>query len=392
MQCSCGQELAFDSGQDQTTCPRCGLIHASAQASGSGMVASSPPAGAEVAGPARSAIVLPPILGSVLASLLIAGSLVWAGWFQTASPSRSSPADAPVPSARSSGVGRPEEGPDQVRGPSGRSPAASPRPVLTPEQLSQAVSPAVVRIDVLDEEGNVRRGSGFFVRHDLVLTNSHVVEKPVILRVIDQNGKELFATRISDAAKSAEAKAESIPSVPIPLREVLVAKDAELDLVLLRMPPLPARAVLTVSAQPTPPVGTKVYVLGYPQGRDLTLSDGLLSSLVMENGQVRDIQMTAPISPGSSGGPVLTADGVVIGVAMAIDATEKSQNINFAIPAPRVSVFLARWLPTISRTLPPARAEGRQEQPAAQREEKIERIQRDGPTRTVPVPRIIRVR
>jgi S1-C subfamily serine protease len=63
-------------------------------------------------------------------------------------------------------------------------------------------------------------------------------------------------------------------------------------------------------------VGDSVYAVGNPQGLEGTFSQGIISS-VRELGSKKLLQITAPISPGSSGGPVLNEKGEVIGVSVA---------------------------------------------------------------------------
>ena len=77
-------------------------------------------------------------------------------------------------------------------------------------------------------------------------------------------------------------------------------------------------------------VGQKVYAIGSPQGLDLTLSDGMVSSL-REGEDGTFIQTTAPISPGSSGGGLFNERGVLVGIVTF--QMRSGQNLNFAIPA-----------------------------------------------------------
>jgi S1-C subfamily serine protease len=87
---------------------------------------------------------------------------------------------------------------------------------------------------------------------------------------------------------------------------------------------------VTIAASKDLKAGQKVVVIGSPQGLQNTVSDGILSA-VREYDSVRYLQITAPISPGSSGGPVLDSDGHMIGVATF--QLEKGQNLNFAVAA-----------------------------------------------------------
>jgi S1-C subfamily serine protease len=84
-------------------------------------------------------------------------------------------------------------------------------------------------------------------------------------------------------------------------------------------------------------VGDKVIAVGSPQGLENTISDGILSA-VREYKSIRYLQITAPISPGSSGGPVLNDSGRMVGIATF--QFEKGQNLNFAVDADHIRPLL----------------------------------------------------
>ena len=112
------------------------------------------------------------------------------------------------------------------------------------------------------------------------------------------------------------------------LIEGVTAIDKTNDLVILKVPtgrvkPLPLGDSNVVR------VGEAVYVAGNPKGLEGTFSNGIISSLRDKSTKER-LQMTAPISPGSSGGPVLNSNGEVIGVSFM--TLVGGQNLNFAIP------------------------------------------------------------
>jgi S1-C subfamily serine protease len=88
-------------------------------------------------------------------------------------------------------------------------------------------------------------------------------------------------------------------------------------------------------------IGDKVIAIGSPQGLENTVSDGILSA-VREYKSVRYLQITAPISPGSSGGPVLSESGKMVGVATF--QFEKGQNLNFAVDSEQVSPLIDQHL------------------------------------------------
>ena len=84
-------------------------------------------------------------------------------------------------------------------------------------------------------------------------------------------------------------------------------------------------------------VGDEVYVIGNPEGLEATMSQGIVSGIRQIEGN-RLFQITAAVSHGSSGGPVLRKSGEVIGVA--VGSLSSGQNLNFAIPASEVLALL----------------------------------------------------
>lgn len=86
-----------------------------------------------------------------------------------------------------------------------------------------------------------------------------------------------------------------------------------------------------------PEIGEKIYAIGNPKGLSGTISEGIVSGL-RSDGESKLIQITAPISPGSSGGPVINNEGEVVGVTVGTIAS--GQNLNFAIPSSLVRVLI----------------------------------------------------
>ena len=76
-------------------------------------------------------------------------------------------------------------------------------------------------------------------------------------------------------------------------------------------------------------VAARAYVIGAPKGYDFSISDGLISQIRTVNG-FQQYQLSCPISPGNSGGPILNHRGEVIGIASWTKAD--AQNVSFAIP------------------------------------------------------------
>ncbi len=183
--------------------------------------------------------------------------------------------------------------------------------------LAQRIRPSVVEIlGTLEGSGDTSYGTGFAVREPtLIITNAHVL----------RNVKDPMV-RTWDGALLASV-------------EVLLQDDT-IDLAVLRVRGLTA-APLPVAPPAIPPVGTRVVAIGHPRGYEFTVSDGILSAVrSLESGGPEMIQTTAPISPGSSGGPLLDLNGTVVGVC-SLTLTE-GQNINFAVPAVRIGPVLDR--------------------------------------------------
>ena len=182
--------------------------------------------------------------------------------------------------------------------------------------IVQKTLPGVVVVYALDSKGDYAgHGSGSFVTDQGdVLTNQHVAK---------QNGE--YYVQTDDGAV-----------YPAKLR----AYDVEWDMALLATNVPPSKyKVLPISSQ-VAPVGTGVFALGAPRGYPKSVSDGLVSQLRNMGGGVQYLQVSCPISPGSSGGPVLNLKGQIIGMAtlMRIDA----QNLNFAVPSPALKTFVER--------------------------------------------------
>jgi S1-C subfamily serine protease len=110
--------------------------------------------------------------------------------------------------------------------------------------------------------------------------------------------------------------------------EGVIAFDEKHDLALVRAP-IPAPS-LSINEKTAAEIGETVFAVGNPEGLEGTFSQGIVSG-IRNTLEGKWIQITAPISPGSSGGPVLNSKGEVLGIAVA--TLRSGQNLNFAIPA-----------------------------------------------------------
>ena len=182
----------------------------------------------------------------------------------------------------------------------------------TVEQVAERALPSVVRIVAYDVTGGwIAEGSGFFISPRKIITNAHVVDRAYSAEVFtDQEYYDrvtiLNANEHMDLAiLSVEAEDE------IPLQ---INREAE--------------------SKP----GQRVIVIGHPLGLDKSVSDGVISGVRTVDGR-QELQITAPISSGSSGSPVLDDEGRVIGVVHA--GYDEGQNLNLAIGVETLTEFLA---------------------------------------------------
>lgn len=122
------------------------------------------------------------------------------------------------------------------------------------------------------------------------------------------------------------------------------ATTEDVDLALLRVPQLANRIPLPLTTE-QPEAGQNVSVLGYPLasvlGSDQRVTTGIVSSLSGVRGNRNYLQISAPVQPGNSGGPLLNGSGAVIGVVNARLASRfGGENVNFAVKTALLRSFL----------------------------------------------------
>jgi hypothetical protein len=180
------------------------------------------------------------------------------------------------------------------------SPAAH---ALTPEELFEKVSPSVFVIHSVDPQGRRNAlGSGVVIGREQVMTNCHVLRNPAGIVVSRGN-----------ASYGAE--------VEFP--------DAERDLCQLKVRDLAAPAVPFADVAKLR-TGQRAYAIGAPRGLELTLTEGIISSLRGGDDDKQPlIQTSAAISRGSSGGGLFDADGRLIGITTF--QMRDGQQLNFAV-------------------------------------------------------------
>ncbi len=179
-----------------------------------------------------------------------------------------------------------------------------------PTKIFEEVADSVVVITAMiqrSEGVDASQGSGFIAKKEgVVVTNFHVVELADKIEVRLKGGKTYLVTGIIHFD---------------PKRDVCILKiDAD---------SLPAVS-LGNSAILKP--GDKVFTIGAPLGLDYSISEGLMSGIRRVNDQ-KVLQLSAPISPGSSGGPLINTQGEVVGInSSGYTAAAGAQSLNFAIP------------------------------------------------------------
>lgn len=185
--------------------------------------------------------------------------------------------------------------------------SARPQP-QTPADITARSTPAIVTVRT--EDG---LGTGFVVRKDgWIATNFHVVRGATAVTVVFSDHREF------------------------PVVEIMNANRVH-DLVILRIDAkdLP---VLPIGDSDRVRPGDSVLAIGHPLGLEDTVSNGLISAVREVREGLSVLQISAPIAPGSSGGPLFNDRGEVIGVATAVST--QGQNLNFGLPSKYVTDLL----------------------------------------------------
>ena len=183
--------------------------------------------------------------------------------------------------------------------------------------LVKQVMPGVVLIQTYDSNGNeLGQGSGFIISKDGdVVTCYHVMRGYSTAKVTTADEKKFQVRNVTALNKSDDLA-----------RISLSAADYNFTNLSLNTT--------------TPDVGQEIVAIGGPLGLEKTVSQGIVSAI-----RNNTIQITAPISPGSSGGPVFNMRGEVIGIVSS--QMKSGQNLNFAIPAN----LIQKMQPTSSKQL-----------------------------------------
>jgi S1-C subfamily serine protease len=182
--------------------------------------------------------------------------------------------------------------------------------------IAEKTRPSVFLITTADRNGSaLAAGTGFLVSKDgYLVTNHHVIRK----------------------AASAVAKADNGATFRV---EGILATDRQRDLAVLKIASRDTPS-LGLGASASVKAGEKVAVIGSPLGLEGSLSEGIVAANreIKEFGRM--LQITAPISHGSSGSPVLDFNGKVVGVAAS--SRNEGQAVNFAIPVEELTKLISK--------------------------------------------------
>ncbi len=178
---------------------------------------------------------------------------------------------------------------------------------LDAETLFKQLSPSIWVVQAMDAQGQLfSTGSAVVIGPERLVTNCHVLARASSFKL--RHGNLTLGGRLE-------------------------FPDPERDLCQVRAAGLKAPAV-TIAPARSLRVGQRVFTLGAPRALEETISDGLLSALRLDNdGKLRFLQTSAPISSGSSGGGLFNDKGELIGITTAMIAGTTVQNLSFAVPA-----------------------------------------------------------
>ncbi|MGE0736593.1 MAG: S1C family serine protease, partial [Alphaproteobacteria bacterium] len=155
---------------------------------------------------------------------------------------------------------------------------------------------------------SVGSGTGFYVnRQGQIMTSFHVVAN-------------CSAIRIKAAGKQFEPA-------------TIIARDQANDLALLQASPNPAAGRLRVGTEIR--AGENIVVYGFPLSSELSSTGSVTTGIVNSTAGLKDdpryLQISAPIQPGNSGGPLLDGNGSIVGIIRAQYVGLRIQNVNFAV-------------------------------------------------------------
>ena len=199
-------------------------------------------------------------------------------------------------------------------------------------ELVRKVKPSVVSVITYNSKNEpLISGSGFFIRPGQVITNLHVIEGAARaeIRTLDGKGKTYRVTGTLN-----------------------IDEEGDIALLSVEVPQDRPRAVEVT--EELPEEGESIFVIGNPLRLEGSVSNGIVSAVREVPNLGKIIQITAPISHGSSGSPLFNMKGQIIGV-VTIKVTN-GQNINLALGAARLEALKPATLLSFSELASKARS------------------------------------
>jgi hypothetical protein len=197
------------------------------------------------------------------------------------------------------------------------------KPIEIPE-IARRFGESVVLVRSMGRRGRqIGLGSGFIIGwNGAVATNFHVIAgaRKVTIELVDGRTYDEITLIASNPTKDLavlQIDTDDPEGDPLPVGDQSAGKGGFIPVVLGDSHGLE--------------VGERVVAIGNPYSWENTLSDGLISGIRDLEGTTL-LQITAPISPGSSGGALFNMRGEVIGITT-IGSTWGAQNLNFAVPS-----------------------------------------------------------
>ena len=183
-------------------------------------------------------------------------------------------------------------------------------------EIFPTVLDQVVMIISMDENYQpISIGSGFLIgKNGEIATNYHVIEgaSSAIVKFVNKEEKYTVDNIVQTSIKY------------------------DLAIIQISTKTLP----LSLGDDDLASVGNRIYAIGNPEGLEGTVSEGIISGFRKVDENFRIMQITAPISPGSSGGPIINQNGQVIGIASS--SIIIGQNLNFAVPVNKLKEIISK--------------------------------------------------
>lgn len=182
-------------------------------------------------------------------------------------------------------------------------------------QLVDKVSPAIFKITTYDASGaELGVGTGFFISSSgNALTNYHVLQGASKAKVKTFDNKTYIIDNIIGWSQESDIVKFSVRNE---LSETF--------------------PFLKLNAN-APKAGEKIFIVGNPLGLDKSVSDGIVSSIRQDDLYGETIQVTAPISQGNSGSPLMNMQGEALGIVTFF--LKNGQNLNFAVSVKNLNII-----------------------------------------------------